>query len=115
MTRPSAFGSEGLDRFRIMLKEGVTHFRADLEAVRTDGRAEPGLQGFGRNRHLAHQILDNTATQASPATVGGANNCSFAIGKDNGQAVSSEDGAGDARMTGVAGVSLGRLSDVVRG
>ena len=81
MTRPSTFGCEGVDRFGIMIKEGVTHFRADLEAVRTDGRAEPGLQGFGRNGHLAHQILDNTATQASPATVGGADDGSFAIRK----------------------------------
>ena len=114
MTRASAFGSEGVDRFGIMAKEGFTHFRADLEAVRTDGRAEPGLQGLGRDGHGSHQVLDNPSTKASPAAVGGADDCSFTIRENNGQAVGGEDGAGDARITGVAGVSLRNLSDVVR-
>jgi hypothetical protein len=73
------------------------------------------LQGLWCDSHGTKQILDNASTQASPTAVGSADDCAFAISKDNGQAVSGEDGAGDARMAGKAGVSFDGLSDVIRG
>src|SRR5690606_17988731 len=106
--------TEGNGRFRLLIDKRRANLRANFEVPRADGRAKPGNKLRWINCHGAHQVFQNTTTEASPTRMGSANHLAQPVHENNRQAVCGEDGAGNARVASEAGVGIWAIAYVFR-
>lgn len=78
-------------RFGVRPAESSTHVLPDLKSLRTDGRAQPGHHGAGRDRHGLYGGLKDAAGQSTPPGMGSRNHRAAFLAKQDREAIGRQN------------------------